>query len=265
MPKPFAFSAIRLPTATAAALLPPFGTAVRTSFSVVEAEVNTLPSTERSWAYMWVLVRCTASRTFANSWIFRRVCEARRSLAAFLSIIAPLLLLGFLQDHPLVGIAHALALVRLGRPVGAHLGGDLSDLLLVQPLDHDFGLRWGLDLHAFRHGVHDGMRKAQRKVQLVALRLSAIADADQRQPLLETLCDTEHHVGGERPQRSRHGVRLVRVLERLEYQLVAVLLDADVAAQALRQRSERPLDGERLGRERRLDALRQGYGKFCDP
>src|SRR5947208_6956162 len=87
MPKPFAFSAIRLPTATAAALLPPFGSAVRTSFSMVEAEVSTLPSTERSWAYMWVLVRCTASRTFANSRIFRRVCEARRSRAAFLSII----------------------------------------------------------------------------------------------------------------------------------------------------------------------------------
>src|SRR5437879_5217090 len=255
MPKPFAFSAIRLPTATAAALLPPFGTALRTSFSVVEAEVSTLPSTERSWAYMCVLVRCTASRTFANSRIFRRVCEARRSLAAFLSIIAvSLLLLGFFQDHPLVGVAHALALVWLGRPVGAHLGGDLSNLLLVQSFDHDLGLRGSLDLHPFGHRVHHRMRKTQRKVQFVSLRLRAIADPDERQPLLESLGHPEHHVGGKRPQRSRHCVRFVRILEGLEYQLVAVLLDVDVPAQPLRQRSERPLDGEGFGCKRRLDA-----------
>src|SRR5258708_31540091 len=62
-----------------------------------------------------------------------------------------LLLLGFLEDHPLVGVAHTLALVRLGRPVSAHFGGALSHLLLVQPLDHEFGLRASLDLHPFGH------------------------------------------------------------------------------------------------------------------
>src|SRR5207302_499939 len=57
--------------------------------------------------------------------------------------------------------AHALPLVGFGRAVGAHLGGDLSHELLVEPLDHDFGLRGSLDLHPFGHGVHHGMRKAQ--------------------------------------------------------------------------------------------------------
>src|SRR5438093_1145685 len=184
-----------------------------------------------------------------------RLRSAPKSCRFFVDHRGSLLLLGFLQDHPLVGVAHTLALVRLGRPVGAHLGGDLSYELLVQPLDHDFGLRGSLDLHPFGHGVHDGMRKTQRKVQLVHLRLRAIADPDQRQPLLETLCDSEHHVGGERPQRSRHGVGLVRILESLQYQLVAVLLDADVAAQPLRQRSQRPFDREGFSCKRRLDAL----------
>src|SRR5256885_1132793 len=155
-----------------------------------------------------------------------------------------LLLLRFLQDHPLVGVTHALALVRLGRAVGAYLGGDLSHELLVQSLDHDFGLRGSLDLHPFRHGVHHRMGKTQREVQLVPLRLGAIADPDQRQPLLETLRHSEHHIGGQRPHRRPPGVRRVRVLQSLEYQLVAVLLDPDIAAQSLRQRSERPLDGE---------------------
>src|SRR5690242_20862828 len=127
---------------------------------------------------MWALVRCTAKRTATSWWIFRRVCEARLSLAAFLSIIARLLLLGFLKNHLLVRIAHALAFVGLGGAVGPDFRRYLSHQLLVQSLDHDFGLRRGFDLHPLGHGVHDRMRKTERQVQLVALRLRAIADPD---------------------------------------------------------------------------------------
>src|SRR5690349_7712984 len=213
---------------------------------------------------MWALVRCTARRTEASSWIFRRVCDARLSLADFLSIIARLLLLGFLQNHLFVRVPHPFALVGLRRAVGPHLGRDLPDELLVQSLDHDLGLRRGLDLHPFRHGVHDGVREPQGEVQLVALRLGAVPDPDERQPSLEALGHAEYHVCRKGPQRPGHSVRLVRVVERLEHELVAVLLYLNVAAQVLRQRSERSLDGERLGGERRFDALRQGHGKFCD-
>src|SRR5882724_11739870 len=96
---------------------------------------------------MCALVRCTAKRTATNWWIFRRVCEARLSLAVFLSIIVRLLLLGFLEDHLLVRIAHALALVGLGSPVRPHFRSDLADQLLVQSLEHDFRLRGGLHFH----------------------------------------------------------------------------------------------------------------------
>src|SRR5215467_12526393 len=87
-----------------------------------------------------------------------------------------LLLLRFLEDDLLVRVAHALALVGLGRAIGAHFGGHLPDELLVQPLDDDLGLRRRLDLHALGHGVHHRVRKAEREVELVSLGLGAVAD-----------------------------------------------------------------------------------------
>ena len=51
MPALFAFSAIRLPTIAAAALLPPFANALRTSASTLDALASTLsPLAEITWA-----------------------------------------------------------------------------------------------------------------------------------------------------------------------------------------------------------------------
>src|SRR5215813_1141336 len=85
----------------------------------------------------------------------------------------PSLLLRFLEHHHLVGVAHPLALVRLGRPVAAHGRGDLPDELLVEPLDHDLGLGRRVALHPLRHLVHDRVGEAERQIQLVPLRLGA--------------------------------------------------------------------------------------------
>src|SRR5262249_43912415 len=114
------------------------------------------------------------------------------------------------------------------------------------------------------HRVHDRMREAEREVQLVALSLRAVADPDQGKALLEALGHPEHHVRRERAQSSRHGVRLVGFVERLEHELVAVLLDLHVPAQSLRHGSERSLDRQRLGRKGCFDALRQRDWIFCD-
>jgi hypothetical protein len=108
------------------------------------------------------------------------------------------------------------------------------------------------------------MREAQREIQLVALRLGAVADSHQRQAPLEALRHADDHVRGERAQRSGHGIRLVRIIGCLERQRVSFFLDLHVSTQRLGQRSQRPLDRERLGRERRFDALGQGYRIFCD-
>src|SRR5687768_3972817 len=103
---------------------------------------------------MWPLVRCTVSRAAPTWRILRRVCRARRRRAMFLSLMAGrLLLLGLFKHDHLVDITHALALVRLGRAVGAHFGGHLPDELLVDAGDDDLGLGGGSHLHALRHLV----------------------------------------------------------------------------------------------------------------
>src|SRR5215510_5536522 len=124
---------------------------------------------------MWQFERWTVRRTALSSAILCRVFNPRRVLASFLSCIvhslsslsrsiARLFLLGFLQDNLLVGIAHALALVRLRGTVGAHLRRDFSDLLFVDSLDDDLGLRRRLDLDSLRHRMNDRVREAQREI-----------------------------------------------------------------------------------------------------
>src|SRR5512145_79139 len=98
---------------------------------------------------MCALVRCTVSRAAPFSRMRMRVWRARRNLESFLSLIAcPLLLLRLFQDDHFVRVAYALALVRLGGPVRAHLRRHLSDELLVDAGKHDLGLAWGGHLDA---------------------------------------------------------------------------------------------------------------------
>src|SRR5690349_2912024 len=112
---------------------------------------------------MWQFERPTTSRVARCSLMRARVCRARRMRASFFVIATlRLLLLGLFDLHALIDVAHALALVRLGRAVGADLGRDLPDLLLVDALDDDFRLLRRLDLDALRHRVHDRMREAER-------------------------------------------------------------------------------------------------------
>src|SRR5947207_3572193 len=101
-----------------------------------------------------------------------------------ISVVARrLLLLCFLERYLLIGVANALALVRLGRAIRAYLRRNLAHLLLVDALDDDFGLLRRFDLDAFGHLVHDGMRETQRQVDPVACGLRAVADAYQCEPL----------------------------------------------------------------------------------
>src|SRR6266567_580894 len=115
---------------------------------------------------MWQFDRATTRRFVPWRAIRTRVLRLRRVRAIFLSIsgspIPRLLLLRFLEGDLLVGVAHPFALVRLRRPVGADLRGDLSDLLLVGALDQDLGLYGRLDPDALGHLVHDRVREAQR-------------------------------------------------------------------------------------------------------
>src|SRR3982751_5720986 len=144
------------------------------------------------------LVRCTVKRATRCRPMRVRVCLERRTRWSFLvSISVPLLLLRFLDRHLLVGVADALALVGLGRAQRADFGSDLADRLPVEALDDDLGLRRALDLDAGWHLLRDRMRVADLQVELRALRGGTVADADQRQTLLEPLGDAADHAGDE--------------------------------------------------------------------
>src|SRR4051812_23525334 len=114
--------------------------------------------------------RLTTSRVARCSAMRARVLRERRTRASFLFIDtsfslaerthAPrrLLLLRFLDHDSLVGVTHALALVRLGRTIGADLRRNLADLLLVDTLDDYFRLHRRRRRHTLRHLVHDRVR-----------------------------------------------------------------------------------------------------------
>src|SRR5580693_8729804 len=85
-----------------------------------------------------------------------RVRRMRRSVAERCLTGMGLLLLAFLTADRLAGVAHALALVGLGRAHPADAGGGLADQLFVDAADPDLGLprrrkgdarrRWHVDV-----------------------------------------------------------------------------------------------------------------------
>src|SRR5271166_5656990 len=97
-------------------------------------------------------VRCTESRTAANSLILTRPRRARRRRMSRLSSFMGLLLLRFLEHNLFVGVLHALALVGLGRPEAADFRGGLADTLAVDAFHDDLGLAGRFDRDAFRDG-----------------------------------------------------------------------------------------------------------------
>ena len=52
-----------------------------------------------------------------------------------MNVLINYFLLGFFEDHHFIRVTHTLALVWLGRTIGANFSGDLTHLLLVGPFD----------------------------------------------------------------------------------------------------------------------------------
>src|SRR5258708_13743077 len=216
---------------------------------------------------MCVLVRCTVRRTAPTSRILSRVWRARRSLAWFFALMVwrlSLFLLRLFQHDDFAGIAHALALVGLGGALRPHFGGHLPDELLVDAGDHDLGLRRGRNLDALGHLVDHRVRKAERQVELVALRLRAVADADQREALLEAFGDAGDHVRDQRAHGAGPRIGVVRVAERLEHHLLAFLLHFHVRIGRARDGTERALHRDAAAGEGQIDAFRQRNRVFGD-
>ena len=117
---------------------------------------------------------------------FRNLCASLSGAAQttlFLvelhNVLATLLLLRFLDHYTLIGVANAFALVGLRRTEAANLGATWPTFCLSLPVTTNLRLARRFDADAFRHVVDHRMREAERQVELVALRLRAIANADQ--------------------------------------------------------------------------------------
>src|SRR5918912_1284268 len=99
------------------------------------------------------------ARSPAAALMARRTLAWRRAAALRLWPISSSrsFLLAFLAEDVLARVFHALAFVRLGRTEGADLGRYLSDLLTIDPADHDFGRPRCRDRNPFGNRVLDFM------------------------------------------------------------------------------------------------------------
>src|SRR3954452_21089407 len=95
-------------------------------------------------------------------------------------------------------VADALALVGLRWPLLADDGGDLADLLLGVALDHDARGRRHLELDPRGSGDANGMRVAERELEVRALERRAVADALDLEGLGEAGRDALDHVRDQR-------------------------------------------------------------------
>ena len=77
----------------------------------------------------------------------------------------------------LADVSNALTFIRLGRIVAADFSRHLSYDLFVRPFDGEFGVFVNSDLDLIRYVKKDRVRKAQCKVELLALDGGLEADA----------------------------------------------------------------------------------------
>ena len=119
---------------------------------------------------------------------YENLCRA----ASFGSRLAGLLL------QPLAGDANALLLVRIGRTQRAKIRGHLADLRLVRAADDDVRLLIDGNLNSLGNRKLDGVGLAESEGDDFALKLGAIADADDVEIFLEALGDAMNGVGQER-------------------------------------------------------------------
>src|SRR5262249_52392585 len=143
-------------------------------------------------------------------------------------------LAGLLLQH-LAGVADALLLVRIRLAQPPDVGRDLSDQLPVDAGHGDVGLFVDRDVYPRRDVEDDGVRVAKREDDLLALELSAVADADDVELLLVALGDAGDGVGD---QAARQPVELpnLRILARgLRDQMAVGELEVDASREPLAQ------------------------------
>src|SRR6185436_4450750 len=100
---------------------------------------------------------------------------------------------GLLLQH-FTRVANALLLIRVGLAQAAEVGGDLADQLPIDARHRDVRLLVDGDIDPLGDVEDHRMRIAEREVNLLALHLRAVADADDVELLLPALGDAEHGI-----------------------------------------------------------------------
>src|SRR5262249_7592487 len=177
---------------------------------------------------------------------------------------APLLLLAFFAEDPLVGIFDALAFIGFGRPVLANFGGNLADPLLVAARNDDLDRPWGCNRDALRDRIDDVVAVAERDLQVFALHGGAIADAADFKTLLEAFGDAGDQIVYQRARGAPLGTRALGLSARLDLDLPAFELDSNIVVQRHLQRPFRSFDLHHLTFDICGHAGRHRDGSFTD-
>src|ERR1700722_4823251 len=111
-----------------------------------------------------------------------------------------LLLLAFLAADGFVAVLDSLTLIRLGRAVGADLGGNLAAPLPVGAANRDQGRPLAGDMNVLRDRIGDVVAVAELQVERAALHRGAIADAVVLERAGKAGGDARHHVVDQRPR-----------------------------------------------------------------
>src|SRR5690606_7877191 len=105
-----------------------------------------------------------------------------------------LLLLAFFAEDVLAAIFDALALIGFGLTPTADFRRDLADLLLVDTADRDRRIVRRLDLDTLGHREVDVVAVAELQLQILALRIGAIANAGDLEHLRKALGHTRDQI-----------------------------------------------------------------------
>src|ERR1700744_6758084 len=127
-----------------------------------------------------------------------------------------LLLLAFLAPDLPRRVLESLALVGLGRTERADLGRNLANPLTIRPDDLDLGRLQRLDLDTGRDRNLDIVREAELQLQVLGIRLGAVADAVDLEVDGEAVRDAPHHVVGAGAGGAPLHARAAAVAARLE-------------------------------------------------
>src|SRR5215203_7011546 len=115
----------------------------------------------------------------------RNLIRSRRSSLVLILILSSGLS-GLLLQH-FTGVADTLLLIRVRLPQAAEVGGDLADQLPIHASHGDVRLLFDRDLDALGHVVDHRVRVAECQVNLLALQLRAVSDADDVELALPAL------------------------------------------------------------------------------